>query len=88
MLSFFAEMYDAYSINECCPFLFKTRKKDERKEKESVIHLISEKERVLHLILKKERAGPNWLLIVKSTAPGNPRALITLFCKVSMLFQE
>ena len=28
-----------------------------------------------NLILKKERADPNWLLIVKFTAPGNPRAL-------------
>ena len=34
------------------------------------------KEKETHLILKKERANPNWLLIVKSTAPGNPRALV------------
>ena len=35
-----------------------------------------------NLILKKERAGPNWLLIVKFTAPGNPRALSNT-CNIS-----
>ena len=37
---------------------------------------ILKKRKETHLILKKERANPNWLLIVKSTAPGNPRALV------------
>ena len=35
-----------------------------------------------NLILKKEKADPNWLLIVKFTAPGNPRALSNT-CNIS-----
>ena len=41
-----------------------------------------------NLILKNERADPNWLLIVKFTAPGNPRALCNIIRVASFILPK